>query len=282
MIIGSHLSISGGLEKALEAAEGYGFNALALFLRNQRQWSAAELTDEKATLFRQTRKKTGILTIVAHGSYLVNLAGEPEIRQKSISAVVDDLNRSGLLGIEYLVLHPGSCPDQAVGISRIADALNQIIVECEQTSPMILLETTAGQGNCIGHRFEQLAEILAQMERPARFGVCLDTAHIFAAGYDFRTKQTFQNMLQNFDQTIGLKNLHAIHCNDSKAPLGARVDRHTHIGTGHIGLDGFRLIVRSRRLRNVPLILETPKELTDTGQDWDVINAKILRDLATD
>lgn len=280
MIIGAHLSISGGLEKALESAEGYGFNAVALFLRNQRQWSTGTLTDQKVDLFRETRKRTRIITVVAHGSYLVNLAGEAEIRRKSIDSVIEDLTRCGKLGIEYLVLHPGSSPDLPLGISRIADGLNQVISACKYTTPTILLETTAGQGNCIGHRFEQLADIIAGAKNPNRFGVCLDTAHIFAAGYDFRTKRTFQKMMRNFDQALGMDNLRVIHCNDSRAKLAARVDRHAHIGSGHIGLEGFGFLLRSRRLCDVPIILETPKGLTDTGEDWDSVNSKILRDLA--
>lgn len=279
MLLGSHLSVAGGAHKALLKAEAYGFDVVAIFVRNQVQWRFSPLSRETIETFRRTRRRLGTKAVVAHGSYLVNLAGRAVIRRKSIAAMREDLNRCGLLGIEYLVFHPGSREQTARGIRLIAAALNQIITACPHRRPKILLETTAGQGNSVGHTFEQLAEILGLLERPVRFGVCLDTCHIFAAGYDIRTPQTYRKTMSDFDRTIGLDRLLAVHLNDSRKPLGSRVDRHAHIGHGEIGLKGFASLVNDRRLSEVPLILETPKETDEAGRDWDEINAETIRRL---
>ncbi len=279
MLLGSHLSIGGGMHRALEAAAGYGFRAVALFVRNQVQWRPTPLREEAVRRFRATRKRLGIGPVVAHGSYLVNLAGLCAIRRKSISAMKHDLDRCGRLGIEYLVFHPGSRPDASEGIALIASALNEIVAAVAHRRPKILLETTAGQGNCIGHTFEQLAAILSRLDRPKRFGVCLDTCHIFAAGYDIRTPAAYRRTMKAFDDTVGLDRLLAIHLNDSRRPLGSRVDRHAHIGAGEIGLGGFTNIVNDPRLADVPIILETPKGTDEMARDWDEVNAESLRDL---
>ncbi|MFP4106802.1 MAG: deoxyribonuclease IV [Phycisphaerae bacterium] len=280
MLLGSHLSIAGGLHKALERADGYGFGTVAVFVRNQMQWKAPPLNEDAVKRFRNSRRKLNIRPVVAHGSYLANLCGAEPIRTKAIDAVTEDLTRCGRLGIEYLVLHPGSHPELSEGIELIADALDACLSRCPSNRPKVLLETTAGQGNCIGHRFEHLAEILHKVKRPNRFGVCVDTAHVFAAGYDIRTAGAYQATMDEFDKVIGLKKLMAVHVNDSKTALGSRVDRHEHIGRGHIGLDGFRNLINDRRLSSTPLILETRKETDpDTGRDFDEINAEQLRSL---
>jgi deoxyribonuclease IV len=280
MLLGSHLSISGGLDKALVKADGYGFQSVALFVRNQVQWRVSPLADEAVRRFRSTRKRLGIGPVVAHGSYLVNLAGRDDIRRKSIDAMVADLDRCGRLGIEYLVFHPGAADDVDEEIERIARAMEEIFQRCGRRRPKLLLETTAGQGRSIGHRFEHLAEIRRRCRRRRRVGICLDTCHVFAAGYDVRTPAGWQATLDKLDDAVGLEHLLAVHLNDSKRPLGSRVDRHEHIGKGAIGRRGFVAIVTDRRLAQVPLILETPKGTDEKGRDYDTLNARLLRRLA--
>ena len=279
MLLGSHLSIAGGLDKALLSGAEYGFQAVGMFVRNQLQWRAPRLDEQAVGTFRRTRRRLGIRAVVAHASYLVNLAGRADIRARSIAAMIEDLRRCARLGIEYLVLHPGSNPDCTKGIGLIAAALNDIASATPRARPRILLETTAGQGNCIGHRFGQLGEILARLERPDRFGVCLDTCHVFAAGYDLRGPRAYAGTIAGFDREIGLAKLKAIHLNDSKHGLGSRVDRHAHIGHGRLGRRAFAHIVNDLHLADVPMILETPKEKDGKGRDWDAINARTLRRL---
>ncbi|MBT3277855.1 MAG: deoxyribonuclease IV [Phycisphaerales bacterium] len=280
MQLGSHLSIAGGLENALIAAQSFGFTAVALFVRNQRQWAAKPLEDAQVETFLAARADAEIQVVVAHGSYLLNLAStKPESRRKSIDALADDLGRTSRLGIEYLVIHPGSNPDHAEGIAGIIAGIDEAIALADP-STMLLLETTAGQGNCIGHRFEDLAEIRAGVAEPDRLGVCLDTAHIFAAGYDIRTAETYAETMAEFDRVVGIKHLKAIHCNDSLKDFATRVDRHAHIGEGKIGVEAFRQLVNDKRLATIPMILETPKAQTADGEDYDAINKRVLEGLA--
>ena len=282
MRLGSHLSIAGGLHHALLAASAHGFEAVAMFLRNQMQWKSRPLGAEAVTQFKRVRKAVGIAAVVAHGSYLVNLAGLAPIRRKSIRAMIEDLDRCGRLGVEYLVIHPGSRRRAGEGIDLIARALNEIFAACGHRRPKILLETTAGSGNTLGRSFEELAAILARTDRPRRVGVCLDTCHIFAAGYDIRTPAGCEKTLDEFDRIVGLDRLRAIHLNDSRRELASRVDRHAHIGLGEIGLRGFAALVGDPRLDGVPMILETPKGLDDHGRQWDAVNAEIIRNMAPD
>lgn len=279
MILGSHLSIAGSLEAPLLSAEAMGFQTAGMFLRNQRQWSARPLDERTVRRFRLTRRRVGVGPLVAHGSYLVNLAGLAAVRKKSIAAMIEDLGRCGRLGVEYLVLHPGSRKSAAAGIRLIAAALNTIVAACPRNRARILLETTAGQGNSIGHTFEQLADILSRLDRPRRFGVCLDTCHIFAAGYDIRTPKAYERTMAAFDEVIGIERLPAIHLNDSVGALGGRLDRHAHIGAGYIGRRGFANFVNDPRLASVAMILETPKGQNTAGRDWDAVNAQVLRKL---
>ncbi len=278
MILGAHLSIAGGLERALIKAGEHGFDAVALFLRNQRQWAAPPLSEQTVEVFGRLRRELNIRAVVAHGSYLLNLAGEGEVRRRSMEAMIDDLDRCRRLGIEDLVIHPGSCPDQQAGLTRIARAVRDLL----KASPgpvRVLLETTAGQGASLGWRFEHLAEMIHRCGRTARAGVCLDTAHVFAAGYDIRTAEAYEQTMSQFERIVGLERLHAVHVNDSTRELGSRVDRHAHVGRGRIGLAGFRCLVNDPRLARVPLILETPKGADDRGRDWDAVNARRLRRL---
>ncbi len=279
MLIGSHLSIAGGPQNALLSAAEYGFKTVAMFVRNQQQWKSPPLSDEAAATFRRLKKELKFAAVVAHGSYLVNLAGRSDVRNKSIRAMAEDLDRCGRLGVEYLVIHPGSRPDQTEGIALIAEALNRIIGDCPHAGPKVLLETTAGQGNCIGRTFEQLAEILSRLNEPERLAVCLDTCHIFAAGYDIRTPAAYEKTMRQFDAAIGLGQLAAIHLNDSRGALGSRLDRHAHIGLGEIGKEGFANFVCDERLAGVPMILETPKGTDEAGRDWDKVNTAVLMSL---
>ena len=267
------------MSRALESAESYGFSTVAIFLRNQRQWQSPPLSDQAVRTFRATRRRLNVAPVVGHGSYLVNLAGSPGIRAKSLPAVADELDRCGRLGVEYLVIHPGANPDLQAGIDLIADGLNAQMAACPHRRVKILLETTAGAGNAIGHRFEHLAEILRRLDRPRRFGVCVDTCHIFGAGYDIRTPKAYERTMAEFDAVIGLGRLCAIHVNDSLKPLGSRRDRHAHIGAGEIGLKGFANVVNDPRLAEIPMILETPKGEDDDGRDWDRNNADALNSL---
>ena len=279
MLLGSHLSISGGPHNALLRASEYGFGTCAMFVRNQQQWKTPPLTDEQAALFRRTRCKLGIGPVVAHGSYLVNLAGLYAVRRKSLVAMAEEFDRCGRLGIEYLVIHPGSRPDKPAGMRKIAEGINRVLAASPHRRPKLLLETTAGQGNSIGGTFEQLAGILALIDRPRRVGVCLDTCHVYAAGYDIRTPEAYAETMARFDRIIGLGKLLAIHLNDSRGELGSHLDRHRHVGEGEIGLAGFANFVRDPRLAEVPMILETPKGEDERGRDFDDLNAAALTGL---
>ena len=281
MNLGAHLSTAGGLHKALERTQRYGFRTVAIFVRSQLRWQAPPLDQQAVRLFRQTRRRLGLEPVLAHGSYLANLAGAAAVRRRSIAAVADELDRCGRLGVDYYVLHPGS-PGQAgprVGIARVAEALNRLLARCRHRRVKVLLETTAGAGRQLGGRFEELAEILARLERAGRFGVCLDTCHVFAAGYDLRSEAACRRTLEQFDRIVGLERLLAVHLNDSAGPLGSRRDRHEHIGRGHIGLEGFAALLGEAQLQGLPMILETPKGTDEQGRDWDELNAAVLRGL---
>lgn len=279
MLLGAHLSIRGGLHHALLRAGEHGFGTAAMFVRSQLQWRVPPLDDEAAATFRRTRRRLGISPVVAHGSYLVNLAGRPAIRRRSIAAVRADLARCGRLGIEYLVLHGGSRQDADEGTRLIAEAVNEVLDALACRRPKLLLETTAGMGSSLGCTFEQLAAILERIGCPRRVGVCLDTCHVFAAGYDIRTPRAYRRTMAHFDELIGLDRLRAIHLNDSRGALGCRRDRHEHIGRGCIGRRGFANFVNDPRLAHVPMILETPKGKDPRGRDWDEVNAQTLRKL---
>jgi deoxyribonuclease-4 len=259
--IGAHVSISGGVFNAPLNAEEIGAKAFALFTKNQRQWSAKPLTEEAITKFKGNLKKVGISPehILPHDSYLINLGNpEEEKRRKSIEAFVDEVNRCYQLGLKYLNFHPGSHlrkVSEKECLKIIADSINEIL---ERTKEVILiLENTAGQGSNVGYRFEHLAEIIDMVKDKSRIGVCLDTCHMFAAGYDIRTEKSYEKTMKEFDEVVGFKYLKGMHLNDAKSQLGSRVDRHHSIGKGNIGLDAFRFIMNDERLNNIPLILET-------------------------
>ena len=279
MLLGAHLSIAGGLHEALRAARRYRFNTLGLFVRNQRQWACPPLSEQAVLAFRSLRRRLGIAPVVAHGSYLLNLCGRPLVRRKSIAALAEDRRRCGRLGIEYLVIHPGSHADAGEGGRLIAEGLRHVLDASAGAGTAVLLETTAGAGHSIGGRFEELAEALERAASPGLLGVCLDTCHVFAAGYDIRTPQAYARTMSRFDAVIGLSRLKAVHLNDSRGELGSRLDRHEHIGKGRIGLEGFAHFLHDPRMERIPLILETPKGKDPRGRDWDRVNAGAIRRL---
>jgi deoxyribonuclease-4 len=283
-LFGAHMSIAGGLHNALLAAQAHGMNTVQLFTKNSNQWNARDLTDQEVRLFRQTLRRTRLRFPMAHDSYLINLASPREaLYRQSLEAFLIELRRAEQLGLRYLIAHPGASTDgdEPAGLARVARALDEIHARCPGFRVRILLETTAGQGTTLGHRFEHLAEIFARVADPQRLGVCFDTCHVFAAGYPLAPVTEYQATLRHFERVLGLHRLRAFHVNDSLKPLGSRVDRHAHIGRGLLGIEPFRLLVNDRRFRTRPMVLETPKEETNEG-DMDAVNLRLLRDLAGD
>ncbi len=280
MPIGAHMSVSGGLELAFERIRRVGGKALQIFTRNQRQWTAKPVSEEEARRFAAAWQEWGEYTIASHDSYLVNLASpKAETVKKSVTTLALELERAEMLGISYVVMHPGAHLGEGVeaGLKRFVANLDEVFDRARNGKKvMILIETTAGQGTSLGAKFEEIAFILRESSHSDRLGVCLDTCHIFAAGYDFRTSETYRQTFADFDEIIGLDRLKFFHLNDSKKELGSRVDRHEHIGQGKIGLAGFRLLLKDPRFRDHPMTLETPK-----SQDLheDVENLRVLREL---
>jgi deoxyribonuclease-4 len=260
--IGAHVSISGGVEKAPENAENIGAKAFAMFTRNQRRWMSKPLTDKNINQFKENCKSAGYdpRHILPHDGYLINLGHpEEEALEKSRIAFLEEMQRCEQLGLRYLNFHPGSHlnkidPDRC--LERIAESINLTL---DQTDGVIaVIENTAGQGTNMGHRFEHLARIIGHVRDKGRMGVCLDTCHIYSAGYDIKTANAFENTLQEFDNIVGINYLKAMHLNDSKKPFGSRVDRHESIGKGSLGLEPFRFIMNDLRFDHIPMVLETP------------------------
>ncbi len=262
--LGAHMSIAGGVDRAPLRGRQVGCDTIQLFTKSNRQWRAKRLSDQEVEAFKANLAATGIGPVVAHDCYLVNLASpRGSMWKRSVAAFREELVRAERLGIPYLVTHPGSHggAGEADGTRRVAEALNVLHAALPRRGGVqVLLETTAGQGTSLGSRFEQLAAILAQVEQADRVGVCLDTCHVFAAGYDLRSPDGYRKTLDQMEACLGLARLKAIHLNDSKGELGSRVDRHDHIGKGRLGLAAFRRILNDPRLRHVPMILETPKD----------------------
>lgn len=270
------MSIAGGYYLAAEKGGALGCTAIQLFTKNERQWKAKPITDDEAALFKATVAKHGIKVAFAHDTYLHNLASpNPELWRKSVDAFTEELGRCERLGLDYLVSHPGSPMTSGAdaGIGRMREALGEILGRTKGHRARILLETTAGQGATLGSRFDEMAKIVAGFDA---VGVCFDTCHVFAAGYDLRTRASYDAVMAEFDRHLGLDRLKAFHVNDSKKELGCRVDRHEHIGQGCIGRDAFTFLMTDARFANVPKVLETPKE-----NDMDPVNLALLRSLAT-
>jgi len=276
------MSIGGGVHRAIERASSIEGTAMQMFVKNNMQWFAKPLEQAEITAFLQHAQRAQVSAAFAHSSYLINLAAtNPQFHANSLRALAEELMRADQLELPFLVLHPGAHlgAGEEAGLDKIAMSIDAVQACLPRTKTKIALETTAGQGSCLGDRFEQIAFILAHVREPERLCVCLDTAHVHAAGYDLSSEATTRKMFAEFDNVIGLGRLAALHLNDSKTARGSRVDRHEHIGQGKIGLPAFRFIMRDRRFRKIPKVLETPKgkELRE-----DVENMKTLRALLED
>jgi deoxyribonuclease-4 len=273
------MSIAGGVENAVLRGHSVGCEAIAMFTKNNSQWKAKPLTQDDADRFNAALVETGIRPVVAHTSYLINL-GSPDaaLWKKSIASMEDELARCELLGIPYLVLHPGSHMGKGVdyGLARVAEAFNQIHEKLPNLRVMSLLEHTAGQGSNLCHTFEELAQLRGLIAGKKRIGVCVDSCHLFAAGYDLRKPDTYVDVFKRFDDIVGVVHIKAWHLNDSKGELGSRVDRHEHIGKGRIGRAGFKNILNDSRWRGLPGVLETPK---GPEMKEDKVNLRVLRSL---
>jgi len=279
MPLGAHMSIAGGLFNAPGLGRKATCDAIQVFTKSSNQWKAKMLTDEDVQKFFDAQKETGVKVACAHDSYLINLASPDDtLHQKSYDAFKIELERCHLLKIPYLVMHPGSHvgSGEEAGLKKIAQSFNRLFDELPDNKTIVCQETTAGQGTNLGYRFEQLALVMDMVEDKKRMAVCLDTCHIFAAGYPIKDEKDYKKTMKEFNQILGLKKLKVIHINDSKKPFASRVDRHEHIGEGYLGLEPFRHILNDNRLKKIPKILETPK-----GDDLkeDIENLGKLRSL---
>ncbi|MBI5464210.1 MAG: deoxyribonuclease IV [Ignavibacteriales bacterium] len=282
ILLGAHMSIAGGVHTAVERGTSIGCTALQLFVKNNNQWSGKPITDEAAVTYKEVLAKSTIQApVMAHATYLINLCAKNKIfLKKSRAAFKDELDRCEKLGVAYLNVHPGSHMDQGMetGIKLIAESLNLVHDQTNGYTTLSVLEATAGQGSAVGYTFEHLRGIIDLVEKKNRMAVCIDTCHIFAAGYDIKTEEGYLKTFKEFDEIVGFDRLVAFHVNDSKKGLGSRVDRHEHIGNGEIGLEGFRLLMNDIRFAHIPKILETPKS-EDLHED--VENMKVLEGLMT-
>jgi deoxyribonuclease-4 len=280
ILLGAHMSIRGGVSMAIERACSIRCTAMQIFVKNNMQWFARPLACEEIRAFLDHVQRGELLSVFGHANYLINLAAiNPQFHANSIRALAEELVRADLLELPFLVLHPGAHlgAGEEAGLEKIVDSIDEVFRKVPRVETKIALEITAGQGSCIGHRFEHLAHIIVNVQEPERLRVCLDTAHLFASGYDISNESGVRETFRKFDRIIGRNRLVAIHVNDSKTSRGSRVDRHEHIGKGRIGLEAFSVIMRSPRFRKIPKVLETPK-----GKDLaeDVMNLKTLRQLA--
>jgi deoxyribonuclease-4 len=280
ILLGAHMSIGGGVHTAIERGCSIRCTAIQMFVKNNMQWFARPLAREEIRAFLEHRQRGELLSIFAHANYLINLAAtNPQFHANSMRSLSEELIRADQLELPFLVMHPGAHlgSGEEAGLEKIAASIDAIFRVIPKVKTRIALETTAGQGSCLGHRFEHIAYIIENVREPDRLCVCIDTAHLFAAGYDLGTEFGIKKTFREFDRVIGFDRLAAIHVNDSKTARGSRVDRHQHIGKGQIGLDAFRFIMRDRRFRKIPKVLETPK-----GKEMreDIRNLRTLRGLA--
>jgi len=278
-LLGAHMSIDGGTPEAIKRGESIGCTAIQIFLKNSNRWKGKAIGEKEAADFRAGLAASRIRSVFGHNSYLVNLASNrDDLFAKSIEAMVDEIERASALGVPFIVIHPGSHVGQGEewGLKRIAEGVAEICRRTAAHKVAVAFETTAGQGTNLGYRFEHLAALLDGAPDKARVGVCFDTCHVFAAGYELRDRRRYQETVRALDEIVGLENLLAIHLNDSKGDLGSRLDRHEHIGKGRLGLEAFRNVLNDPRFEDVPKVLETPK-----GPDMneDVENLKVLRGL---
>jgi deoxyribonuclease-4 len=279
--LGAHVSVAGGVHRAVERALAIDATALQVFVRNQRQWAAPPLDPDHAARFREARDTSPIEGAIAHASYLVNLASpDPALLARSVAALTEEVTRAEALGLDGIVLHPGAHMGSGteMGLRRISSAVRGILSATRGHRVRILYETMPGAGTQLGGSFEELARLLVTSGPIERLGICLDTCHVFVAGYDLRDAAAWRRTRREFDSIVGLAHLRAVHLNDSEGGLGSHLDRHVHIGRGAIGEAGFAAVMRDRKLRDVPKVIETPKG--DPHEGWDERNLALLRALA--
>ena len=280
-LLGAHMSVAGGFHLAVDAAAEHGMECVQIFTKNNNQWQARPMDPESIELFRRRIEETGIRRPCSHSSYLINLASpRDDLRQKSVEGMVIEMERAEFLGLAGVVLHPGSftTSSEEEGIERIAESLDEVLLITDGLEVEVWLENTAGQGTNLGHRFEQLQAIISLIPESTRVGVCLDSCHLFAAGYPLGSPEEYASTMTAFDEIVGRDRLRAWHLNDSKKELGSRVDRHETIGEGHMGLEPFRHILGDPRSAELPMYLETPKGDRDE-RTLDAINLETLRSL---
>lgn len=278
-LLGAHMSTAGGASTAIDRALSINCNAMQIFVKNNMQWFAAPMAEKEAGAFRDHPRRADVKSVFGHSGYMINLAASnPDFHAKSVRALREELERADQLQLPFLVLHPGAHTGagEEAGLDKVIASLNALFAASPKIRTRVALETTAGQGSCLGHRFEHLAFILANVREPERLCVCLDTAHIFAAGYDLATAAGTKKTFAQFKQIVGLRWLAAIHMNDSKTPRGSHVDRHAHIGKGRIGLEAFRYVMNEPAFAKIPKVLETPKE---KAMLEDMENLRVLRSL---
>jgi deoxyribonuclease-4 len=280
MPLGAHMSIAGGMDKSVARGSSIGCETIQIFTKSNRQWRAKPLEAEEVARFQEARAASGIDPIFAHAAYLINLASpDDDAWDKSLESFIMEVGRCATLKLPFIVVHPGAHggAGEDTGLSRITRALDECFTRHKDEQVTVLLEITAGQGSSIGYKFEHLAGIMERCLYPERLGICFDTCHAFAAGYDLRTPEGYEQTIASLDRLIGLEHLKAIHLNDSLGDLGSHLDRHVHIGMGNLGLEAFRLLLNDPRLKRLPMVLETPK-----GPDMkeDVANLSTLRGLS--
>lgn len=277
--LGAHISITGGFAKAIDRGEQAGCDTIQIFTKSNRQWAASPIADVDAESFLERRKTSAIDPVFVHTSYLINVCAlNPETMEKSVAALIDELERAAKLQLPFVVLHPGSYTggNVADAVTLAAKNIDRVIESTKRAKVKVAIENTAGQGTALGTTFEQIADLLDQIENKDRTCVCLDSCHLFAAGYDISAAAGYKKTISDFDRIVGLDRLAAIHLNDSKGGLGSHLDRHEHIGAGKIGLEGFAHFVNDRRLAHVPMVVETPK---DNDIEDDMMNLTALRQL---
>jgi deoxyribonuclease-4 len=282
--LGAHMSIAGGLHRALERGAALGCGAVQIFLKNQRQWSARPMADADVRAFHAACRQTRIGHVFAHASYLINLAAPANAAwRQAVDAFTDELERAEALGLACVVIHPGSHLGAGAdaGLARVVAALDEATRRTPGYRVRIALENTAGAGHGVGRTFTELGALLARAARPERIGVCIDTCHLFAAGYDVRTSAGYDRALAECDDAVGLDRVLAFHLNDAKAPLGSGLDRHEHIGSGHLGRAPFKRLLTDRRFRRVPKVLETPKEPEPAADRRNLALLRSLRRVAS-
>jgi len=280
-LLGAHMSIAGGLYTVFERAEKVGCTAIQIFTKNSNQWKDPVISSDDIAKYRAAKNKSKVRIVVSHDSYLINLCGAKDsLLENSRRSFIEEIKRCDLLGIKYLIFHPGAhtTMDRYQAVKVVADSINYSHAITNNSSVVTLIETTAGQGTTLGNSFAEIAEMIAFVKNKNRVGVCIDTCHIFAGGYDIRTRESYDKTMAQFDNIIGFDMLHAIHFNDAKKPLNSHVDRHEHIGKGEIGKSAFGFFMNDDRFVDIPKVLETPKG--EDGYEMDIANLKLLRSMA--